>query len=883
MKVFFTSVFLLVVTFFNSSAQLAIKWQQSYGGSFDDQVGDDSNYYDAPDQAIVKADDGGFVMIGWTNSNNGPFLMNQGSNDFAIIKVDSLGNLLWSNTYGGSGSDMATSIVKTNDGGYAIVGFSDQAGDDVMLVKIDSVGVLNWQKFYGGTYTDRAYSLAVAPDGGFYIGANSSSSDGDHQSIGNGNADFWLIKTDSLGNLNWEKSYGGTGDEWMNSMKICSDSGIVMAGFTLSNDGDVTLNNGSIDYWVVKVDTVGNLVWEKTFGGSGNDWAFSIIQTTDGGYAVAGLTESNDGMVTGWHGGHDYWVLKLDAQGSMVWQKDLGGSLIDECYDILETPDNGFLIAGTSNSYDGDFTHNYGLLDFSVMKVNSSGSLEYSNTFGGSQTDWGMSIIADGNGDYLLAGSSKSTNFDMSTNAGGWDFSLLKLTPAFNSITGKVYFDNNNNLVYDAGDFPVTHHIVHDTITGLIGFTDQNGNYQINTIDTGSFTVSAAPLNYHILLPASRTVNFSGIGRVDSLNDFTAIASPGYYDLSVSLIPLNRFRPGFPVDYLLTINNVGTDSATGTITVVLDPFLIFTSASIPPDSINGDTLIWFGINYSPQQPQTITISTTVDVNAFIGSTVFTQASIYPTFTFTDSELSNNVSSWTANVTGSFDPNDKAVSIDKLYTDQLSNLPYLDYIIRFQNTGNDTAFTVVVRDTISALINMSSFSFVNSSHPATIDYQSLNRLLAFTFSNIQLADSNANESMSHGYVHFKVKPNATLVNGDLIENTARIYFDFNQAVITNTAVTQVLLPTRINPMSDFNFSIYPNPTTDHLKISIDEKYYSFNKTIEVINSLGEIVLSKIEKSNLKNIDLNVQNLPTGLYFIRVIVKDQIASGQFVIGK
>ena len=880
MKKFLSLVVMSVAIALNSYSQLAIKWQKTYGGSGNDQVGDDSNYYDAPDQAIVKTDDGGFVMIGFTSSTDGPFVNNLGSNDFAAFKVDSLGNLLWSKTYGTIGSDMATSIVKTNDGGFALAGFSSDTGENVMLIKIDSIGNLLWQTNYGGSAADRAYSLGVAQDGGFYIGAISESNDGDHVSAARGDKDFWLIKTDSIGVLQWEKSYGGPSYDWLNSMKVCSDNGVVMCGFVYSGGGDISANIGGIDVWVIKVDTGGNILWEKSYGGTGNDWGFSIIQSTDGGFAIAALTESNDSMITGYHGGHDYWMLKLDSVGNLLWQKDLGGSLLDECYDILETPDNGFLIAGTTNCTDGDLTQNYGLLDFNVMKVGSTGTFEWSQTYGGSQTDWGMTIIADGNGEYVLAGSSKSSDVDMTANAGGWDFAILKLTDSYNSILGKVFYDNNNNLIFDSGDAPVTHQLVQDSLSGLLAFTNVDGNYRIITVDTGTFTISPASLNYYTILPSSHTVNFSSTGVTDSLNDFSAVMIPGIFDLEVNIIPLNRFRPGFVMEYLVTYSNVGTDSANGMLIIVLDTNLIFTSASITPDSVNGDTLIWNSLPLGVQQSGQIIISTIVDPLAFIGSEITTHASIFPEVGIVDETYDNNYSSWIGFVTGSYDPNDKSVSLDKIYTNQFPDVPYLDYLIRFQNTGNDTAFTVIVRDTISNMLDMSSFHVINSSHPVTVDYQPLSRTIAFTFSNILLADSNINEPMSHGYIQFKVKPNINLVDGNLIENIAGIYFDFNSPVITNTAGTQVMLPTRINTIDELNFGIYPNPTSNQITITLNEKYNSKDASIQIVNSIGEIVAIRNESVNKNKINFNIANLPAGLYIIRVAIDSRISSAQFV---
>lgn len=881
MRKIYSLIILAVFISISASSQLAIQWQKTYGGSNNDQIGDDANFYDAPDQAVIRTTDAGYLMIGFTSSSNGTFPVNLGSNDFAVIKTDSLGNLQWSNTYGTSGNDVATSVVQTSDGGYAIVGFTSASGEEVMLIKIDSAGNLLWQTTYGGSNSDRAYSLGLANDGGFYIGATSASNDSDHTSPARGDKDFWLIKTDSAGLLLWEKSFGGPGFDWLNSMKVTADGGVVMCGFVNGSGADISASLGGIDVWIVKTDTAGTIEWERSFGGTGNDWGFTITQSSDGGYAFGALTESNDGMVTGWHGGHDYWMVKLDTAGILQWQKALGGTLIDECYDILETPDNGYLIAGTTNSEDGDLSQNYGLLDFNVMKVNSSGDFEWSETYGGTLSDWGISIISDGNGDYILAGNSKSFDIDITTNAGGWDLALLKLTSSFNTIRGKYFYDNNNNLVFDAGDLPVTYQMVSDTGGNLISFTNIDGDYRMITVDTGTFVIEATNLNYYTRLPASHTVNFPNVGQVDSLNDFSAVMIPGIYDLSVNIIPLNRFRPGFAVSFLITYANLGTEVTSGRIVMILDSNFIFTSASIPPDSIIGDTLIWNTLPLAIQESGQITVNTILDPLTPIGTNVVTQVTIQTPSGITDENVEDDYSRWLDVVTGSFDPNDKAVSINKIYTDQLPNVPLLDYLIRFQNTGNDTAFTVVVRDTMSQLVDMSTFVTIGSSHTVEIDFQPLSRVLTFTFPNILLADSNINEPMSHGYIHYKVRPVANLALGDEIENTAGIYFDFNPPVITNTVVTQVLLPTNLNHVSDFKFGLYPNPASDKLTITLGENEINKKSTIQIINSLGEIVYLKSESISKNKMDLNLTDLSAGLYIIRIAMDDKTASKQFII--
>jgi hypothetical protein len=195
----------------------------------------------------------------------------------------------------------------------------------------------------------------------------------------------------------------------------------VVAGYSLSNNGDVTENHGNYDdYWVVKLNGSGEIQWQKCLGGSSDDRAQSIRQTADGGYVVAGYSLSNDGDVTGHYGGRDYWVVKLSGGGEIQWQKSLGGSGYDEAYSIQQTTDGGYVVAGVSNSNDGDVTGHYGGRDYWVVKLSVSGEIQWQKSLGGSRDDYAYSIQQTMDGGYILAGGSRSTNGDVTGSHGSY-------------------------------------------------------------------------------------------------------------------------------------------------------------------------------------------------------------------------------------------------------------------------------------------------------------------------------------------------------------------------------------------------------------------------------------------------------------------------------
>ena len=227
---------------------------------------------------------------------------------------------------------------------------------------------IEWQKCLGGTSEDIAYSIQQTSDGGFIVAGETLSNDGD-VSGNHGGRDAWVVKLNSSGDIIWKKCLGGTDHDFAYSIQQTSDGGFIVAGLTGSNDGDVSGNHGGSDAWVVKLNSSGNILWQKCLGGTDGDYANSIQQTSDGGFIVAGETESNDGDVSGNHGGFDSWVVKLNSSGNIEWQKCLGGTGWDWENSIQQTSDGGFIVAGYTNSNDGDVSGNHGSKDYWVVKL----------------------------------------------------------------------------------------------------------------------------------------------------------------------------------------------------------------------------------------------------------------------------------------------------------------------------------------------------------------------------------------------------------------------------------------------------------------------------------------------------------------------------------
>ncbi len=407
----------------------AIEWERCLGGSSTDIA-----------FSVAQTSDGGYIVAGDSYSTDGDVTNNHGGGDYWVVKLGVTGDLLWEKCLGGSYADYGYSIAQTYEGGYILAGSAHSTNGDVSnnhgvgdywLVKLDATGSLQWQKCLGGSNNDAAFCITQTSDSGYIVAGNSSST-GDDVSNNHGGYDYWVVKLNALGSLQWEKSLGGSEDDLAYSIVQASDGGYVVAGYSYSTDGNVGSNHGGTDYWVVKLDTAGNVQWRKSLGGSSLDQAKSIAPTIDGGYVVAGFSYSTDGDVTNNHGDQDYWVAKLDAAGSLQWEKSFGGSSVDQAESIAQSSDGGYLVAGSTRSGDEDVTNHQGFwYDYWVVKLDAGGSLQWEKSLGGTYFDYGRSIAQTSDGGYIVAGSSQSTDGDVTNNHGGdGDYWVVKLGPA---------------------------------------------------------------------------------------------------------------------------------------------------------------------------------------------------------------------------------------------------------------------------------------------------------------------------------------------------------------------------------------------------------------------------------------------------------------------
>jgi hypothetical protein len=298
--------------------------------------------------SVQQTSDGGYIVAGHADA------FGAGEYDVLLIKINAFGNIQWAKAYGGINDDYAFSVQQTSDGGYIVAGWTDSFGaswSDIFLIKTDASGNIIWAKTYWEIYGDYAYFVQQTSDGGYIVA-------GWTNSFLPGNEDVLLIKINAFGNIQWAKIYSGTVGthyDYAYSVQQTSDGGYIVAGYTA--------DLGDADVLLIKTDANGNLIWAKAYRGTNHDWARSVRQTSDGGYIVAGYTASFGA------GSYDYFFIKTDANGNIIWAKTYGGTGIEEALSVQQTSDGGYILAGRTNSFGA------GSYDYFLIKTDANGNI----------------------------------------------------------------------------------------------------------------------------------------------------------------------------------------------------------------------------------------------------------------------------------------------------------------------------------------------------------------------------------------------------------------------------------------------------------------------------------------------------------------------------
>jgi len=424
----------------NSISELNIVESKTFGGSLDEKIG-----------SVVKTSDGGMIVVGYTNSSDGDINKQYDQIDIWIIKIDSQGNKVWSKTIGGSKNDYGTSIIATNDGNFIISGYTESSDGivpsnfglhDFLVVKINSSGDVIWSKNYGFSGHDHAHKIIQTSDGGYFVvgfseysgieGSGGTQNNGEgheigHKGVQHGSGEFIGVKINSQGEFMWYRYFGGTQNDRVNDVVEANDGGFLMVGFSESSDFDINDNKGSYDFWVVKLQSNGSLAWKHNYGGSGIDQAFGVVKTNSNSYLIVGRSNSDDKDISVSLGGFDAWVIHIDDHGHLIWNKSFGGSEFDSAEQIRMLSNGNFGIVGNTRSILNN--NNKGENDFWFLEVDNKANSKvyWQKTFGGSNIDIAKDFYQNNNNEIFIVGESQSSDFDVNINRGNNDLWMLKL------------------------------------------------------------------------------------------------------------------------------------------------------------------------------------------------------------------------------------------------------------------------------------------------------------------------------------------------------------------------------------------------------------------------------------------------------------------------
>jgi hypothetical protein len=454
---------------------LEVTFSHNYGGSNDEQFFGGSG-----------CADGGFVMGGLSLSDDHDLLqVNIDSANIFIVKCDSYGNKKWSRTYGGNRYDKTRYIMEDSDQNLVMVGGSTSTdGDinnnygygDLFVAKLNPAGDVIWFKNYGGSNWEGGRYVIETHNGNYVFCGYTGSTDHDISDGGRGLHDGWLTKIDRNGNVIWSHTYGGKSVDRIRSVVELDDGGFMFTGGTKSNSLDVSGNHGMDDLWAGRVDSLGNLLWNKVYGGSETDKAYHISKTSSNTFLLTGHSNSIDGDITNPHGALDGWIIEIDINGNLLWQNTIGGSNNDRFYRSFESSDGGIITAGSSASDDFDVEGMDCLSgdSYFILKHDMNRNFMWGDCFGGSKSDISNDLVLLSDSSFVLMGDSRSGDGAVSDNYGMYDYWIMKLdwiiledtTPRPSDITA-TYNSYHESVQITS----TTYQVVYLSIVGMDGKT----------------------------------------------------------------------------------------------------------------------------------------------------------------------------------------------------------------------------------------------------------------------------------------------------------------------------------------------------------------------------------------------------------------------------
>ena len=753
----------------------------------------------------------------------------------SICKLNASNQIIWHTDLNGFAFNTSGQLGIDEIGNFYLTGkFKDSLviGDTTLLsqpagwtgfvLKLDHQGGFQWAKTFGDVYnpkfelrSDNGIVVIVGVIGTFY-----SENDTLINSCGSSGAPVLIRSYGPDGSLDWSRNFN------------CVGSGL---NFSIDNNGAThwagdfrdtlfmadsllfgAFPSSKYAFWM-SLDSTGELQSFHSIDAITEMLPTHIVIDPLGNKIITGRFVGNQdfGGITVASSLYDLFLAKYTPTDSLLWVTAAGQTFTTPSKLAINDA-NEIFVTGASETFTFGgtvLTSISGGYDLFLLKFDSNGAPVWGVMGGGPGIAYDLTLTPQGNvcvaAEFSGAGSMGGIPIDIPFNQVGF---LINVLDGFNLIQGEVFSDLNGNGVRDPGEqlkdevilrvMPDSNYFRSNSTTGYQAFT-QTG--------TKTLEIPQLPL-YHTLSTALPTVTFTGIGEVDSMNNVGLAPIPNIVDAGISMVDITPFRPGFSAHTLLTFFNQGTDTVNGTIQFSHDTTLSFDSATVVPDLISGDTLFWNYTNLLPGESRQIELFQTLAP----WTPILTELCLHGAIStiIPDTNLANNMDTLQPVVTGAYDPNDKQVFPDSaLDISFIGSGQPLKYTIRFQNTGNDTAFTVIVKDTLNPMLDQGTFSMIGASHPYELLMGSSGEL-EWRFDQILLPDSNVNESASHGALSFNIEPWTTLAPGDTITNRASIYFDYNAPILTNTVVSYIAFLVENEPsttLSNSELKLYPNPS------------------------------------------------------------------------
>ena len=502
---------------------LEVEWNHTFGGA-----GTDGG------ASVQQTSDGGYIITGHTYSSSARL-----NSDVYLVKTNHTGEMQWSSTFGGPGADRGNSVQQTEDGGYIIAGISSPSGStynthNVYLVKTDSGGNLMWHWTYGGNDYEVGESVIQTSDGGYIVA-------GSTESFGAGGRDIYLLKVNSRGFEQWSKTYGGSSWDHCRSVQETSDGGYIL---TASTD---SFGAGNSDIYLVRTDSSGNLLWNKTYGGTDFEYGYSAQQTSDGGYIITGNTGEQE------RAKRDIFLIKVDSNGNLLMNMTYGGNAYDSGYSVQQTFDGGYIITGGTESFGKGYEDAY------LVKTDSEGKMQWNRTFGGWHSDVGYSVQQIMDGSYILAGSTHSSG------SGGQDMYLVKVglyelsvVSRYGSISGEGNYPKGFKAIFSVSPVQIEEE---DGIRKIFsGWTSPS---------SGGYTGSSNPVEVVVNNKIVETAEWDTLFFLDIHSD-VGVDGGGWISKGFAAELNAPSHSGFLIRRVFQGWSGDVDSSSGTITIVMD-------------------------------------------------------------------------------------------------------------------------------------------------------------------------------------------------------------------------------------------------------------------------------------------------------------------------